>query len=151
MTDESSVRRAVLATMKRHNLDPVAIESTTKKGIPDVECVLGWLEIKYKPNWTKGGYLNLKQLKFTQSQRKFLRRRHRAHKARGVGRGVGSGAFFLLVVGNCWMLFDGRTAGNLPEFLERDKIRELGALAIEHHDHMVFSDVMVRMMEMELG
>ena len=82
-------------------LDPVRIESgATGSGIPDVNYVAGWVELKAAERWPpREGPLRVDH--FTTEQRTWLRRRNLA----------GGKAFLLLKVGKSeWLLFDGRVA-----------------------------------------
>jgi len=85
-------------------LDPVRIESRdTGSGIPDVNYIEGWMELKAVGRWPpRGGPLRVDH--FTTEQRTWLTRRNLA----------GGKAFLMLKVGKDeWLLFEGRTAAAL--------------------------------------
>lgn len=86
---------------KMKPLDAVRIESgTTGSGIPDVNYLWGWIELKAAARWPpREGPLRVDH--FTTEQRTWLTRRSIA----------GGKAFLLLKVGTKeWLLFEGRVA-----------------------------------------
>jgi len=90
-------------------LDPVRIESHISSGVPDVNYVHGWIELKFKDSWPKRERTPLRLEHFTKEQRTWLRKRAAA----------GGRVFLLLKVGlNEWLLFRGERAavvvGSLP-------------------------------------
>lgn len=82
-------------------LDAVAVENPAYPGTPDVNCIYGWLELKWMRDWPK---IKADQLvlcrHFTPQQRIWLARRHRK----------GGVACLLLQVGKQWLLFEGDVA-----------------------------------------
>lgn len=90
-------------------LDPVRIESPMSSGVPDVNYIQGWVELKYAKRWPpRGGPLRIDH--FTHEQRNWLTRRRLA----------GGRAWLLLKVGRSeWLLFDGLVAarylGHVPQ------------------------------------
>lgn len=87
--------------MVREKLDPVRVETIMADGIPDVQYMDGWIELKFAPRWpVRGGVLRLDH--YTQEQKTWgLRRWH-----------AGGLSFLLLKAKHDWMLFDGWTAFN---------------------------------------
>jgi hypothetical protein len=80
-------------------LDPVRVENMVQVGTPDINYTLGWIELKYEPNWPKrGGPLRVDH--FTKEQRAWITRRV-AHLGK---------VFLLLKVAEEWLLFEGTTA-----------------------------------------
>jgi|GEM_PF-2202952 len=87
---EYTYRSQVIKALKRMRSDPQAVENSANPGCPDVECLRGWLELKYLPNWPKQMDTVVRIDHYTQQQRNFLRRRWNA----------GGGAWLLLRVGS---------------------------------------------------
>lgn len=81
-------------------LDPHRIENSVALGMPDVNYLYGWIELKTKHEWPKREDTPLRIDHFTPEQRTWLFRRTR----------MGGRAFLLLRVGKEFMLFDGVTA-----------------------------------------
>lgn len=81
-------------------------------GTPDVECMVGWIELKWARSWPKrGGAFRVPH--FTPQQRIWLRRRWNA----------GGGSWLLLQIGLCWMLFDGPTAADILGHCGENRLR----------------------------
>ena len=120
---EYTYRSQVIKALKRMRSDPQAVENSANPGCPDVECLRGWLELKYLPKWPKQHDTTVTIDHYTQQQRNFLRRRWKA----------GGGAWLLLRVGSRGvienLLFDGLTAW---EFVGRVPRARLTDLAILH-------------------
>ena len=97
MSAESRMRMKVCELLAA--LHAVPIENSIASGTPDVNCTLGWLELKYLPRWpaTVGA---VRVDHFTGEQRLWLRRRKAQNGA----------CWVLLRVGNDWLLFDGAWA-----------------------------------------
>lgn len=98
-------------------LDPVRIENKLELGVPDVNYVEGWIELKWvrRPP-IRGGVLTLDH--FTPHQQTWLTRR-----THSKGR-----AFLLLKVSNEWLLFTGLSAA---ENLGKLTIEELRKVALK--------------------
>lgn len=93
--------------------DPVRIESPITSGIPDVNCTLAWVELKYKSGWPKRATTPLRVDHFTPEQRAWLTRRCRA----------GGSAYLLLKVGDSeWLLFWGETAARVLGVSTREEL-----------------------------
>jgi hypothetical protein len=93
---ERTMRQRVVRLLRDELLDPISVENRVGPGTPDINCTLGWLELKQADRWPpRGGALRLPHL--TAQQRAWLKRR-REH---------GGCAWLLLQVGTEWMLFDG--------------------------------------------
>lgn len=108
------MRRNVVRLLRAAGLDAVAVENPAHPGTPDVECVGGWIELKYLPAWPpRNGALRIPH--FTRQQRIWLKRRWQA----------GGGAYLLLQVGTDWMLFDGETASYCVGYARRDELISL--------------------------
>lgn len=131
---EYGYRSQVIKVLKRMRTDPQAVENATNPGCPDVECLRGWIELKYAPAWPKRADTPVRIDHYTQQQRNFLRRRWNA----------GGGAWLLFRVGSRGkvenILFDGLTAhefvGRVPraELIERALLHSYGKLAIADLD-----------------
>ena len=113
---EYTYRSQVIKALKRIRTDPQAVENPANPGCPDIECLRGWLELKYLPGWPKQPDTNVTIDHYTQQQRNFLRRRWNA----------GGGAWLLLRVGARGtvekLLFDGLTAWEFVARVPRDKL-----------------------------
>lgn len=76
-------------------------------GVPDVNYIEGWLELKWLRSWPKRSETVVKIDHFTDGQRRWLNRRYN----------LGGNAWLLLQVKREWLLFTGRDAhdyvGNL--------------------------------------
>jgi len=120
---EYNYRSTVMKALKRLRSDPQAVENSANPGCPDVECLRGWIELKYASAWPKQTDTVVRIDHYTQQQRNFLRRRWNA----------GGGAWLLLRVGSRGkvenLLFDGLTAN---EFVGRVPRATLVDLAIMH-------------------
>lgn len=93
---EHSVRSIVLRALKRY--DAMAVENRVKPGTPDVECTLGWIELKFLRSWPKVPNDSAVLLpKFTPQQRVWLLKRSQA----------GGPCWVLLKVDCDWLLFTG--------------------------------------------
>ncbi len=102
MASEASLWKKVKLWL--HLLDPVRIESRLDAGVPDVNCISAWIELKHFDRWDKYDEVNLDEIPFTLEQRIWLRRRWLA----------GGGAFLLLRIGISIYLFNGLAAFSLP-------------------------------------
>lgn len=100
--------------MVKAGLDPVRVETYTADGIPDVQYIDGWIELKYAANWPRfGGVFRIGH--YTQQQKIWgLRRWH-----------AGGLAFLLLNVQNDWLLFDGWTAFHFLGKINRAELEKL--------------------------
>ena len=95
---EAGMRSQVVRALR--SLDAVAVENPAHPGTPDVNCTLGWIELKWLRAWPKGAGTIVALPHFTQQQRIWLQRRHAA----------GGKVWLLFKVSRTWMLFDGPTA-----------------------------------------
>lgn len=96
---ESAFRKTVINHLE--SLHAIAVENPCHPGTPDVECALGWLELKLD-EWKKDDTLPLKHL--TPQQRTFLFRRW----------SLGGVALLLIKTGREWWLLDGEKAFICP-------------------------------------
>jgi len=110
------MRQTVVRELRKRRLDPVSIENGVGAGVPDLNYILGWIELKQVKAWPKRPSTPLRLDHFTSGQRRWISRRHRA----------GGLVFVLLKVGKEWLLFDGETAA---EHLGRTNRSELYGLA----------------------
>jgi len=93
------MRQNVIRALK--GLDAVAVETKLEDGIPDVNYIGGWIELKWLRNWPKRPETPVKLgHDLMPHQRAWLRRRHRR----------GGRAWVLLQVGREWLLFDAPVA-----------------------------------------
>ena len=96
---EQTMRQNVIKALR--GLDAVAVETKLEDGIPDVNYIDGWIELKWLRSWPKRPDPVVKLgHDLMPHQRAWLRRRHRR----------GGLAWVLLQVGREWLLFDAITA-----------------------------------------
>ena len=101
------------------SLHAVAIENMTSAGVPDVNCTLGWIELKWLRSWPVKDYTRVRIDHFTDVQREWLKKRRKR----------GGGAWLLLQCKREWMLFDGKIAADHIGGANR---RQLEDLALWH-------------------
>ena len=92
---ESQMRKVVKRLLADY--DPVAVENGIAcPGTPDLECTLGWIELKATNNWpARESTVVRLDHDLSPQQRIWLVRRHRA----------GARCWVLLTVGRDWLLF----------------------------------------------
>lgn len=84
-------------------LDAYAVENPCVPGMPDVEFVGGWVELKYVPAWPKRKYITVVRIPhFTPIQRAWIRRRAK----------YGGRVFVVLRVEDDWFVLPGAPAAN---------------------------------------
>ena len=98
--------------------DAMRVENPLLPGTPDVECTLGWLELKQAPKWP-GGNAPLKIKHFTPQQKIWLNRRH----------SINGRAWVLLHVQGDFLLLRGDAASRLLGRSGRDDL----IAAATHH------------------
>ena len=96
-------------------LDAVPVENRVGIGTPDVNCIAGWLELKWLRRWPKNRDTIVRIDHYTVQQRRWLKRR----AARG------GGAWLLLQVGQEWLLFDALVAHDDVGRVPRDELYRL--------------------------
>lgn len=90
----------------------MSVENSARPGTPDVECTLGWLELKEMGRWPKYGE-PLRVNHFRPGQRVWLRRRWRA----------GDAAYILLKVKHDWLLFAGDVGSEIIGKATEEQLR----------------------------
>jgi hypothetical protein len=119
---EYGFRQQVVKELKKQRQDPISVENHSYPGTPDVNCIRGWIELKYLPAWPKLPETPIKIDHFTPQQRNFLRRRWKA----------GGGAWLLLRVGSRGtqenLLFLGPEASDFIGLVNREKVEGLAVL-----------------------
>lgn len=110
---ESSVRGRVIKILRDY--DPMAVENPILAGTPDVECTLGWIELKVLENWPKKEETFVRVPHFTAQQRVWLKRRWKANQR----------AWLLLKIGQSWLLLSGRVAAEHLGHVERAVLERL--------------------------
>jgi hypothetical protein len=128
MSHETSVMRPKVVAALRP-LDAMSVESGAHIGTPDINCTLGWIELKYVESWPVRETTPLAVPHFTPQQRAWIGRRAR----------LGGFVCVLLKVGREWLLFDGSQAA---ERLGTATRRELLGMAASHM--MVFNKYELR-------
>ena len=109
---EQTMRHRVIRGLKP--LDAKPVENPVGPGTPDVNCICGWIELKWMRRWPRlGGVVRIDH--FTPQQRNWLRRRWEK----------GGGAWLLLQVGQEYLLFEGPTAAEHVGMVNRTRLRQL--------------------------
>lgn len=100
-------------------LDPVRVENAVSSGTPDVNCLLGWIELKQirAEDMPKRASTVVRLDHFTPEQRAWLTRR--TH--------FGGAAWVLLLMGEEWLLIEGRTAAEHLGKMNTDETRQLAS------------------------
>lgn len=113
---ESTLRKRIVKALRP--LDAISVENGVGIGTPDVNCTLGWIELKQEDEWPKrGGPLRVPH--YTPQQKLFAIRRERA----------GGKCWLLIQVGPELILLRGGDAARLLGSSTRD---ELLAVAVGH-------------------
>lgn len=104
-----TVRKAI------KELDPVRIENKIEKGTPDVNYLIGWIELKWQRRAPKrGGILRLDHDLTIEQRNWAIRRRH-----------AGGRVFVLLKVGNIWIILKGEVAAEFLGYSNLETLMEL--------------------------
>lgn len=108
MSIESTMRQDIIKVLRKFWMHPQAIENSVGTGVPDVNYVQGWVELKALHEWPKRAATPVRIDHFTPQQRIWLRNRWMA----------GGAAYLLLKVDGEYLLFTGAYAadhvGNVP-------------------------------------
>ena len=116
---ESYMRQQVIQALKGYH--PISVENLVYPGTPDINCTLGWIELKQVGAWPKRANTPLRVPHFTQQQRVWLRERHDASVDRAL-----PGAYVLIVVDKDWILLPGYYASlHLGDLLKQQLLQEL--------------------------
>lgn len=106
---EKYMRREVVKILKP--LGGFPVENPCLPGTPDVNCHVGWIELKSIKKWPKNDNLVVKIEHFTTQQKLFLRNRWRENKD----------AFILIKIDRDWFLFTGAWSKEIgSEFNRQD-------------------------------
>ncbi len=95
---EKTMRSRVVRGLRL--LHAIAVENPACHGTPDVNCSLGWIELKWIRRWPRIPGTIVRVEHFNQNQRLWLRKRWASCR----------GAWLLLQVGQEYLLFDGDVA-----------------------------------------
>lgn len=106
-----------------HILDPHPIENmlSIEKGMPDVEFIGGWAEIKWLPRWPMRKDTPVRIPHYTDDQRRWLRERQAA----------GERCFLVLQIRREWFVWDADGAQTIGHQTRQEMID--GALAYWNH------------------
>ncbi len=122
---EKQLKKRFVNLLKKLEWDPYSVESPCSGGIPDVNFIHGWVELKCVKEWPKrGGPLRIPH--FTPQQRVWMRKRWRAY-----GEEIGYGVWMLLQVDSDYLWFDGDTASFIVGNVDKRKLIES---AVAHWD-----------------
>ncbi len=117
MAAEADARKKVVQYLRQ--LDAHPVENITGVGTPDVECVAGWIELKYMREWPKRADTVVRFPKYTPQQRSWHKRR----------RSRGGNVWLLLKVGRMeWLIFDAAVAANLFDTLTRKQMEDIALM-----------------------
>ena len=92
--------------------DAVAVENPVHPGTPDVNCILGWVELKWLRSWPSRADSIVKVEHFSPQQKVWLTRRWIK----------GGSVWLLLQCGTEWLLFDGPRAGRYVGKVDRRQL-----------------------------
>lgn len=112
---ESNMRKRLVLGLKP--LDALPIESHMRAGVPDIECLVGWIECKFIPKWVRGCDKNPVRLPhpLMPAQGVFANRRTR----------LGGISLICIKVGrNEWFFFDGLKAKDQMGELTRPEMKQ---------------------------
>jgi hypothetical protein len=115
-TLEKTLRKEVCKILRDAGLDPMAVENRCAIGVPDVECVAGWIELKTADGCDEDKVLRLAH-DLGPEQRIWIRRRIKR----------GGSVWVLLQIGKVYLLLDG---GAAAEHIGQATLRELRSLSI---------------------
>jgi hypothetical protein len=87
------MRSKVIKALKP--LHAIPVENSVHPGTPDVNCLAGWIELKWKRNWPVRPTTPLRLPHFTSTQKRWLLKRH----------ALGGNSWLLLQVKRDWLLF----------------------------------------------
>jgi len=112
---ESSMRATVVLTLKLFHA--VAVENPAFPGTPDVNCSLGWIELKELGDWPDiDGSAPVLISHYTPQQRIWLAKRWKAQRG---------GSWLLLKVAQQWLLFRGDVAAERVGRAGRDELQKI--------------------------
>ena len=110
---EADQRRTVRRALKAYH--PIPVENRVAwPGTPDLNCTLGWIELKWLRAWPTREYTIVRIDHYTRQQRHFLRDRWVAE----------GGAWLLLQRHHEWLLFTGDVAARLVGRATRAELYE---------------------------
>jgi hypothetical protein len=110
---EHSLARTIVKVLRP--LDAVRIENSCGKGVPDVNYVGGWLELKQQDNWPKRPTTKVRlDHDLTKEQRIWINRREKK----------GGTVFVLLQVARDYLLLSGGTAATIIGESTEAELRE---------------------------
>lgn len=111
MSEHSQADR-VMATLRK--LHAIRVENPCLPGTPDVNCALGWIELKWLEDWPKRADTTVRIDHYTPQQRIFGQKRDRA---------AGLSVLLLQVESTQdWLLFDGPTAARIVGHVPRAEL-----------------------------
>jgi hypothetical protein len=116
MSTERNMRKVVVDALR--TLHAVSVENGVGVGTPDVNCSLGWIELKSLDDWPARAETPVKFAHFSPEQRLWITKRCQA----------GGFAWVLLKIAHEWFLLWGETAAVAVDYLTRE---ELGLIAID--------------------
>lgn len=108
------MRRKVIQLLRQ--LDAVSVENgITHPGTPDVNCTLGWIELKSTAAWpVRENTIVRLSHDLKPAQRVWLKRRRKA----------GGSCWVLITIARDWLLFDGAVAADTLGTLTQEQMKE---------------------------
>lgn len=117
MSLEKDMRKRVVAALR--DVHAVSVENGAGAGTPDVNCALGWLELKSIDELPARPETPVRVPHFSPEQRLWLTKRCRA----------GGAAWMLIKAGREWILLWGETAALIVDCTTAGELRE-AAIAV---------------------
>jgi hypothetical protein len=115
MSGELGLRKKVLEILNRAGLDAQPVENMTRIGCPDVECILGWIELKKTKEWPSRDTTKVRlDHDLSKGQRIWLRRRAKK----------GGNAWVLIQIDQDFLLLKGDVAAYLVGESTRSELEE---------------------------
>ncbi|MEE8181751.1 MAG: hypothetical protein V3T87_00390 [Candidatus Thorarchaeota archaeon] len=109
---ESSMRQIVIRALS--GLDAISVENPVRPGTPDINFIEGWVELKVLDRWPVRASTKIRVPCFTAQQRVWLRRRWER----------GGAAYFLILIDEDWLLFNGDVAGRFIGQYDKNEMIE---------------------------
>lgn len=111
---EKEFRQEVIRSLRQAGQDPYSVENAVCPGMPDVNFLGGWLELKYLRDWPARPTTIVTLPHYTAQQQAWLRRRWAA----------GGGAWLYIGVGSDRLLVPGKYA-EVPGTCTREALEEI--------------------------
>ena len=94
-----------------------------RPGTPDINCTLGWIELKWRRGWPVRDGVVVLPHPYTKVQQLWARRRERA----------GESVFVLVKIAQCWMLFSSSVASRVLGHTNEEELRQAALFVSDKH------------------